>query len=100
MGSALDITTSAAPVADKTTANSIPLASGLPLLGSSLALLNNPLRFMVNESRRLGPVFRVKAANRDMVILSGIEANRFMTEEGKGCFESAGFWGRLVDAWG
>ena len=77
----------------------MPLASGLPLLGSSLSLLANPLQFFLAESQRLGPVFRVRAAHRNMVILSGIDANRFMSEEGKDCFESAGFWGQLVDEW-
>jgi cytochrome P450 len=77
----------------------IPVASGLPLIGSSLSLLTNPLKFFVQQAKQRGPVYRVKAANRDMVILSGIEANRFMSEEGKDCFVSSGFWGDLVEEW-
>jgi cytochrome P450 len=77
----------------------IPVASGLPLIGSSLYLLANPLKFFLQQAKKHGPVYRVKAANRDMVILSGVEANRFMSEEGKDCFVSSGFWGNLVEEW-
>lgn len=77
----------------------IPVASGLPLLGSSLFLLRNPLQFMLTQRQRLGSVFRVKAAHRDLVVLCGVEANRFMSEEGKDCFESSRFWGGVVQEW-
>ena len=89
----------AAPPTSRQGALSIPQARGLPLLGCIPFLLANPLQFLLTQRRRLGPVFRVRAPGRDMVVLSGVEANRFMSEEGKDCFVSARFWGGVVREW-
>ena len=57
--------------------NKIPLAPGLPVLGSALPLAQNVAHFLTKQYRQLGPVFRVRALNREMVVLAGVEANLF-----------------------
>lgn len=79
--------------------NSIPIAKGSPLIGSALPLLKNPLAFLKQQYKEHGSIFRVKAANRDMVVLAGLHANQFASEEGKDCLISREFWGELVDYW-
>ena len=66
----------------------MPVASGLPLVGSALSLLQDPLAFLRAEYARLGPVFRLNAATRSMVVLAGPEGNRFATREGRDAFQS------------
>lgn len=77
----------------------IPMADGLPVLGSAVAMLRNPLQFLKAQRERHGDVFRVAAGPRKMVVLSGVDACRFMNEEGKQCLHSRGFWGKLTEVW-
>lgn len=70
----------------------IPLAAGLPILGSALPLAQNVARFLTEQYLELGPVFRVRALNREMVVLAGVEANLFYAREGKRLFRSRDFW--------
>ena len=72
--------------------NKIPLAPGLPVLGSALPLAQNVAHFLTKQYRQLGPVFRVRALNREMVVLAGVEANLFYAQEGKTLFRSKDFW--------
>lgn len=75
----------------------IPRARGLPLLGSSVPLLRNPLAFLRSAHEREGPVFEVRAATRRFVVLAGREANRFLGREGRQVLGAEGFWGRLAE---
>lgn len=56
----------------------IPRAPGLPLIGNALAMRRNLYGFLVKQYRNLGPVFRIRAPGRNMVVLAGPEANLFM----------------------
>ncbi|MAY36665.1 MAG: hypothetical protein CMN84_11255 [Spongiibacteraceae bacterium] len=77
----------------------IPVADGVPLLGSAVSMLRNPLQFLRQQQAKQGPVFRVKAGPRELVILSGWDAVKFMNEDGKDCFVSNEFWGKLTRFW-
>jgi cytochrome P450 len=70
----------------------IPLARGLPVLGNALDLANDVAGYLTEQYKRLGPVFRVRALQREMVILAGVEANLFYAQEGKNFFRSRDFW--------
>jgi cytochrome P450 len=59
-------------------ADPLPLAPGLPLLGSLGPMLDDPLRFLVDAYRKCGPVFRLRVLNRRFVVIAGVEANLFM----------------------
>lgn len=80
----MDITTVSAPLP--------PLAPGLPLLGNALDLANNLTSFVVEQYKRLGPIFRVRAFNQEMVVLAGPEANVFITQQGADKFSSREIW--------
>jgi cytochrome P450 len=71
-------------------------ARGWPLIGSTPALLRNPLAFLRAAHAELGPIFEVRAANRRFVVLAGREANRFAGHEGRDALESWSFWGELA----
>ena len=79
-------------ITDPRNVNKIPLAPGLPVLGSALPLAQNVARFLTKQYCQLGPVFRVRALNREMVVLAGVEANLFYAQEGKTLFRSKDFW--------
>lgn len=70
---------------------------GLPLLGSSLALLHQPLAFLRRAHARHGSIFAVHAATRRMIVLAGREANRFAGREGRDALASWPFWGALAE---
>ena len=57
----------------------LPLARGLPLVGSTFAVARDPRTFFVQEYRRVGPVFEVKTLTRNFVALAGQEANLFVS---------------------
>jgi cytochrome P450 len=69
-----------------------PRVRGLPLLGSALELFRDPIRFLLAQHRRYGPVFRLGALHLDYVVLCGREANEFVHDRGKECFSSKKFW--------
>lgn len=72
--------------------NEAPLAKGLPILGSALSLGNNTRAFLYDQYQKLGPVFRVNALNRKLVVLAGLEANQFVIRHGHNLFRSYEFW--------
>lgn len=72
------------------------VARGLPLLGSSLALLRDPLAFLQEEYARLGPVFDVRAPGRSFTVMAGREANDYLSREGRDALVAGPFWHRLT----
>lgn len=70
-----------------------PLVPGLPLLGNALQMMNDPLTFLVACYRTYGPIFRLKALNRDMTVLAGLEANQFLARAGDEYFGSKTLFG-------
>src|SRR5579862_5455065 len=69
-----------------------PFAKGLPIFGSALEMASQPLLFWVDNYLELGPVYRVKALNRNFVVMAGPEANLFMTRMNDGLVSSYGTW--------
>lgn len=64
-------------------AQTIPLAPGLPLIGSALSLYKDPLVYFLKCYQELGPVYRVRAPGRNYVIMAGPEANAFLLQGGE-----------------
>jgi cytochrome P450 len=69
------------------------LVSGLPVLGSALDLAGDILAFVVRQYRQHGPIFRIKALNREYTVMAGTEANLFFSQQGHQYFRSDEFWG-------
>ena len=65
-------------LANRRRAVGLPLARGLPLIGSTLAVARDPRAFFVQEYQRSGPVFRVRTVRRDFVAIAGQDANLFV----------------------
>ena len=61
-----------------------PRASGhLPLIGHMWQFRNTINGFLVEQYRKLGPVFEISILGNKLVVMAGPEANRFLLHEGK-----------------
>lgn len=69
-----------------------PVVHGLPLLGSALGMVQNPLQFLRDSHQRYGDVYTIKAGPLSFVVMAGIEANQFMAKEGRNVLRSWEFW--------
>jgi len=72
-----------------------PLVSGLPVLGNTLDMAKDIIALCVTQYKTLGPIFRLRALNQEMVVLAGPEANTFITQEGADKFRSYESWAPL-----
>lgn len=69
-----------------------PLVPGPPIIGNSLQLLLNLSRFFVDKYLSLGPVFRIRVVGREVVVITGHEAIRFLAETGDRHFTREEFY--------
>jgi len=69
-----------------------PLVPGPPLIGNSLQLLLNLSRFFVDRYLTLGPVFRIRVVGHEVVVITGHEAIRFLSENGDQHFSRRDFY--------
>ena len=70
----------------------IPVAKGLPLLGSALSMTGNISPFFARQYVALGPVFRVRALHRRLLVLAGPEAMRFLQHRGRVHLRESDVW--------
>lgn len=70
-----------------------PQVPGLPLLGSGLKMMNDPLSYLVSCYHQFGPIFRLRAPGREMTVMAGLEANRFLARAGDEHFGSESLFG-------
>ena len=70
-----------------------PQAPGLPLLGSGLKMMNDPLSYLVSCYGQFGPIFRLRALNRNLTVMAGLEANQFLARAGDEHFGSEALFG-------
>lgn len=61
----------------------IPEVKGLPLLGSAIGMMGDVNAFLARQYTSLGPVFRVRAFNRRLLVLAGPEATQFLQRRGR-----------------
>lgn len=76
----------------------IPRAPGLPLVGNSLQFLADMTQFLVRGYRELGPIYRIRILNREMIVLSGIEANHLVRQQGERYLRTYESWRGFNDA--
>ena len=69
-----------------------PLVKGLPILHSLLPIVRNPAKFVRDQYDELGDAFRIRALNRELTVLAGIEANKYMGVEKRELFTSEINW--------
>jgi len=77
-----------------------PRAPGPPLLGSALAMASDPLGFLLEQHRRLGPIFRVRAGHMKLVVMAGERANAFANGEGADSLSNRETWAPTLREFG
>ncbi len=77
---------------------SIPLARGLPVVGSVFDMARDMRAFLTDNYHELGPVYGMRLLNRRFTVLAGVEANRFLARHGTKHFRSFEFWSGF-NAW-
>lgn len=73
-----------------------PLVKGLPLLGSLFDFLYRPMEFFLDCYHKYGPIFRITAANQKFVVIAGLEANRFFSQDKDEIFSSEPLFGEFA----
>jgi cytochrome P450 len=76
-----------------------PLASGLPFVGSILALAQDAQDFFYTQYRTLGSVFRVRALGNEFKVLAGPEINIAMATQAD-AFSAWDIWEPVVKDFG
>ncbi|MGO8949828.1 MAG: cytochrome P450 [Ktedonobacterales bacterium] len=77
-----------------------PLVRGWPVLGSTWNMMNQMIPFLVKTYQQLGPIFRVRALNQELVIMAGPEANSFVAQQGADIFSSHHAWAKFTNEFG
>ena len=76
--------------------NTIPVVRSTPVLGNLLDLNTTRMRgFLTRAHLEHGPVFEIRVLGRRIVVLAGLEANRFASGPGRKAFGSHLAWGGL-----
>lgn len=83
-----------------TSGDARPLARGLPVLGSLVPMLRDPIPFLVESYREKGPVFRLEVAGRRFVVIAGVEANLFMVRNEREHLQNGPVFGGFGEAVG
>ena len=74
----------------------IPVVPGPPLIGSLRELDTRRMRaFFTRAHQAYGPVFEIRVLGRRIVVLAGLEANRYAAGPGRKNFGSHRAWGPL-----
>ncbi|AZI42097.1 cytochrome P450 [Deinococcus psychrotolerans] len=61
------------------TTKTLPVAPGLPLLGSLIPMVRDTETFLARQYRRLGPCYRVKILGQSLIVVGGPTAAETMT---------------------
>lgn len=69
-----------------------PFAKGLPILGSALELLRDCRPFLLENYRKHGPIFRIRAFHQVMTVIAGPTANQFYAQAGSEHLRSRELW--------
>lgn len=77
-----------------------PLASGLPLIGSLIPVMQDSVQFFRQEYQRRGPVFRVRVLNNQFTVIAGLTAAELMTSNEEGTLSGWETWQGVASAFG
>lgn len=75
----------------------IPGSDGLPLVGTFLAQLRDPVGFTRRMAARHGPVYRTRSYGQRWVHLLGADANELVLHNRDGAFGSEQGWGPMLN---
>ncbi|MCA9985426.1 MAG: cytochrome P450 [Anaerolineales bacterium] len=71
----------------------IPQPAGLPFLGQTLNLVQDPLDYLVHNYYRHGPLYRVQMGFKSYLVLAGLDANRLLARADGQLLESYTLFG-------
>jgi len=74
----------------------IPTVKGLPVIGSTFSFLKDPIELLVNSYKKLGPIFKVKMVNQDIIMMAGIESNIFLSKHANDLLTTKETWGSFI----
>lgn len=74
-----------------------PKVKGLPILGISHKLNNDPLQQLLKLYKEYGSIFRIPILNEDITVLAGLEANRFLSKIGDDVLSSKDIFDGLAE---
>lgn len=80
------------PAAPAPPPKEIPEVRGWPILGSAADAAVDMRAFLARCYAERGPVFRIRILNRRILVLAGVEANRFLSRKGKVFLRSYEAW--------
>lgn len=69
-----------------------PRVNEPPLIGSAVAFLRDPVRYMLRCYREYGPVYRIRLGTDLYTVIGGLEGSNWMTREGRAYVSSEGVW--------
>ena len=72
----------------------------IPVLGHAHRTLGAVTAFLTHAFRNVGPVFRLKLMNREIVVLTGPETNSFVQRQGHRVFRATEHYAALIRAFG
>lgn len=73
----------------------IPTVPGLPVLGNLKELSGDVGAFLVQAYKEQGPVFRLTAPKTEIIVLAGVEANKFAAREGSNVWRNEEIWSSI-----
>gem|GEM_PF-1216862 len=73
-----------------------PMVPGVPFIGNGIMMAGDIHQFLVRSHQKYGPIFRVRALNQEFTVLAGLDANRFLQEQGAEHFSSKETMGGLT----
>nr|WP_231387093.1 cytochrome P450 [Nocardia sp. BMG111209] len=76
----------------------VPGDGGVPYLGASLQLLDDPLRFFRGRERRYGPLFWCRALGREVVVVGDPAGMEQVLLDREKVFSAKGGWDFLIGA--
>jgi cytochrome P450 len=76
--------------------NSVPGSYGIPLIGNTFKIINNPLKTVLKEYRKNGPVFRQSLAFQHIVSTVGPDLVKQVTVDPDKVFSSRAGWEDMV----
>ncbi len=78
----------------------LPVIGLYSMFSSKTFRSGNLPKFMAEKAKELGPVFRIKAGGRDMVVFAGAELNRWVGHKGRLYLRTQDYIGGFQREWG
>lgn len=75
----------------------IPASKGMPLFGHIFWFVSNSRKWLDDQYRQFGPVFKFKALNEEVVFLLGPDANRLLLQNEDKIFSNFLAYGPTID---